>query len=76
MTSEELKAFCKERNLTYKELGEAIGMSEATLRSNISKGIISEQTARAIELLKHIEALENELKEFRALKEILKNIIK
>ncbi len=76
MTSEELKAFCKERNLTYKELAERIGMSEATLRSNISKGIISEQTARAIELLKHIEALENELKEFQALKEILKNIIK
>lgn len=37
MTSEELKQFCKERNLTYKELGELIGMSEGGLQNAIKR---------------------------------------
>ncbi len=32
MTADELKAFCKEMGLTYKELAELIGMTEPSLR--------------------------------------------
>lgn len=40
MTADELKAFCKERNLTYKELAEIIGNSEATIHLAIAKAKI------------------------------------
>jgi hypothetical protein len=76
MTADELKAFCKEMGLTYKELAELIGMSESSLRSSISRETISEQTTQSINLLKKINELENELKDFTALKDILKNITK
>ncbi|EAI8473576.1 transcriptional regulator, partial [Campylobacter coli] len=33
MTSEELKQFCKERNLTYKELAELIGFGEGAVKN-------------------------------------------
>lgn len=76
MTADELKAFCKEMGLTYKELADLIGMSESSLRSSISRETISEQTTQSINLLKKINELENELKDFTALKDILKNITK
>lgn len=61
MTADELKAFCKERNLTYKELAEKIGWSEPSLRTIISSGKISDQTAAAISLLKETMELKAEL---------------
>lgn len=72
MTSEELKAFCKERGLTYAQLAEKIGWSEPSLRATIGSGKISPQTAAAVNLLKRVYELENELKDWQAVKEIFK----
>ncbi|EAB5248496.1 MULTISPECIES: transcriptional regulator [Campylobacter] len=75
MTSEELKQFCKERNLTYKELGELIGMSEGGLQNAIKKDSISDQTTKAIELLKEIEILKEQLADYENLKQLLKKAL-
>ncbi|ANE33736.1 hypothetical protein CHL_0360 [Campylobacter hyointestinalis subsp. lawsonii CCUG 27631] len=53
----ELKAFCKEQNLTYKELSELIGMTKLSLRGATSKNKISLQIKKAVELLKEVENL-------------------
>lgn len=72
MTSEELKQFCKEKNLTYKELAEKIGWSEASLRTTISNGKISDQTAAAVRLLKETMDLKAELADWETIKAIIK----
>ncbi len=74
MTSEELKAFCKERNLTYKELAELIGMTEPSLRGAISTNKISLQTEASIKLLKENQKLLDELTEFKELERIIKTL--
>ncbi len=76
MTSEELKSFCKEHNLTYKQLAEEIGMTEGSLKTAIATNKISSQTEASILLLKKNHDLKSELLEFEALKNILNNIIK
>lgn len=76
MNADDIKKFCKDNGLTYKELAELIGMTEPSLRGALSRNIISEQTIKSVELLNKIYQLENELKEFTALKSILKNITK
>lgn len=75
MTAGEIKEFCKERNLTYKELGELIGMSEGGLQNAIKKDSISDQTTKAIELLKEIEILKEQLADYENLKQLLKKAL-
>lgn len=75
MTAEQLKEFCKERNLTYKELAEKIGMSEGGIQNAIKKDNVSEQTAKAIELLREIENLKEQVADYEALKAILKKAL-
>lgn len=67
-----IKKTCKEMRLTYKELAEKIGMSEAGVQNAVKKNSISTQTAKAIELLYEIEELKQELKEYENLKQTLK----
>ena len=76
MTAQEIKDFCKSQNLTYKELGELIGMSGGSLNVALSNDKITPQVEASIKLLKKIKEQEQELKEFRALKEILINLTK
>jgi len=67
-----IKKVCKELNLTYKQLGEAIGYSEGAIKTAAASGKISEPMQKAIELyLKNLE-LEKELQEAKQIKEILK----
>ncbi|EDP2650332.1 helix-turn-helix transcriptional regulator [Campylobacter jejuni] len=68
MTAQEIKEFCKEQGLTYKQLGELIGMSEGGLQNAIKKDSISDQTTKAIELLKEIEILKEQLADYENLK--------
>lgn len=75
MTADELKAFCKETGLTYKELAELIGNSEATIHSAIAKGKISEPMAKSILMYKEILELKEKLKEYAELKNVLKKAI-
>ncbi|TKX28236.1 transcriptional regulator [Campylobacter estrildidarum] len=72
MTSEELKQFCKERNLTYKELGELIGFGEGAVKNAISTEKISFQMAHAINMLKKIFELEAKLEKAEAIKKDFK----
>lgn len=76
MTSEELKAFCKERNLTYKELAEIIGNSEATIHSAIAKGELSVPMSKSIQMYQEILMLREQLKEYAELKSVLKKALK
>ncbi|WP_170019223.1 transcriptional regulator [Campylobacter sp. RM16190] len=77
MTDENLiKQTCKELNLTYKQLGEAIGYSEAAIKAAIAKNEISEPMRRAIELYQETLNLKEQNKEFEAFKAFFKNILK
>ncbi len=77
MTDENIvKKVCKELGLTYKQLGEAIGVSEQGLRNAVSTDKISLQIQKSIELLYEIDKLKKQNKNFQALKETIKNIIK
>jgi DNA-binding XRE family transcriptional regulator len=71
-----VKRVCKELGLTYKQLGEKIGVSEATLKSVVSTNKVSLQIQKAIELYIETEDLKKELKEIEQLKIILKNLTK
>ncbi|MDY6056698.1 MAG: helix-turn-helix transcriptional regulator [Campylobacter lanienae] len=72
MTAEELKAFCKEQNLTYKELAEKIGYGEGAIKTAVSTNNISQPMQHAINMFSKISQLENELKKANEAKEILK----
>ncbi|HEF9752461.1 TPA: transcriptional regulator, partial [Campylobacter coli] len=72
---QEIKEFCKEQGLTYKQLGELIGMSEGGLQNAIKKDSISDQTTKAIELLKEIEILKEQLADYENLKQLLKKAL-
>lgn len=66
-----IKTTCKELNLTYKQLGEAIGYSESALNNAARQEKISEPLKRAIELYLENLKLKQELEDFRTLKAIL-----
>lgn len=71
-----IKQTCKELNLTYKQLGELIGYSEAAIKAAIAKNEISEPMKKAIELYKETLKLKEQNKEFEAFKAFFKNILK
>ena len=75
MTAQELKDFCKSQNLTYKELGELIGMSEAGLKTALTNDKISLQTQKSIELLKENLELKQKIKDLEALKTLFNNFL-
>ena len=75
MTSKEIKEFCKKHNFTYGELAEKIGWGEASFRTTIGNGKISDQTAAAIKLLKENIALKTELEEWQLIKSTLKKAL-
>ena len=70
-----VKATAKALGMTYKQLGEAIGYSEATINKVSATGEISEPMQKAIELYLNNLSLEKELDKFKNLKNILKDII-
>ena len=65
-----VKQTCEEFNLTYKELGEKIGLSEASIK-RLATSEINSQVEQSLKMLYRIAELEAELKDFRTLKEIL-----
>lgn len=71
-----VKTACKKLDITYKELGEAIGYKPDTVNSVASTGKISESMKRAIEMYLENAQLKEELKNYTTLKEVLKNLIK
>ena len=75
MTSNEIKEFCKEYGFTYGELSEKIGWGEASFRTTIGNGKISDQTATAINLLRDNIKLKAELEEWNIIKTTLKKAL-
>ena len=76
MTSEELKAFCKERNLTYKELAEKIGMTEGSLKNAIATNNITKSIEHSLNMYNRILELEAEVKQLENLRAVLKDLLK
>ncbi|STQ86198.1 transcriptional regulator [Helicobacter muridarum] len=75
MTAQELKDFCKEQGLTYRELGELIGMTEGGIQNAIKKDNVSEQTSKSIELLREVQRLKEQLADYENLKQSLRKAI-
>jgi hypothetical protein cfetvA_06693 len=71
-----IKNTCHELNLTYKQLGEAIGYGEGAIKNSASTGNISEPMAHAIKMYKRILELEREISDSETLKENLKKWLK
>lgn len=71
-----VKRTCKELGMTYKELGEAIGYGEDSLRNVASKSEVSKQLTKAIELYLETIELKKQLKSTEILKQALKDLIK
>lgn len=70
-----VKVTCQELGITYKELGEAIGYSESAI-SNASRGKVSEQLSKAIELYIENIQLKKELEQSKKIKNTLKEWLK
>ncbi len=69
-----IKSTCKELNLTYKQLGELIGISEGRVKQ-LAISEVGEQVEKACLMLTKIHKLEAELNEQKQLKTLLKNFI-
>lgn len=69
-----IKQVCKELNLTYKQLGEAIGYSESAIK-NAGSGEASEPMKKAIELYKETLFLKDKLQKSQNFKQNLKDFL-
>ena len=69
-----IKEICKELNITYKKLADEIGYEEPTIRTLASKGQITSQLARTIQLYKENIELKKKLDVLKQLKEVLNDI--
>ncbi|MCE7085967.1 MULTISPECIES: hypothetical protein [Campylobacter] len=69
-----VKKVCKELGLTYRQLGELIGLSEGRVKQ-LAIGEVGEQVEKACQMLIKIHKLEAELNEQKQLKTLLKNFI-
>ena len=75
MSENIVKKVCKELGLTYRELGERIGVSESSLRSAASTGKISNQVKKAIELFVELQNTKQQLKDYEELQKLLKKML-
>ena len=71
-----VKKVCKDLGLTYRELGEAIGYSEGSIRNMASKGDISEPVRKSIELLYELHCCKEKLSDCEQLEKILYRLTK
>ena len=70
-----IKDTCKKFKLTYKELGEIIGYSEANLKNSVSKKQISKQLEKAIKLYLKTMELQKEIDNTKVFKQSLKDFL-
>ena len=69
-----VKKTCVDLDLTYKQLGEAIGVKGESLTTIASTGKISPQTEKTIELFLETISLKKDLEEYNQFKTFIKNI--
>ncbi len=76
MTEENLiKQTCKELNLTYKQLGELIGLSEGSIKRLATSDEINTQVIKSCEMLFEIKNLKEQLANTETLKTALKSLL-
>lgn len=71
-----VKQTAKTLGLTYRELGEAIGYNESTLKKSASTGDVSDSMQKAIELYLEVLELKTEIEQVRQFKTLLKELTK
>ena len=69
-----VKQTAKELGLTYKQLGDAIGVKEGTINKIASTGEVSEPMQKAIELYCETIELKKELQEYKDFKNFIKKL--
>ena len=70
-----VKKVSKELGLTYKELGEKIGYTEANLKRSVSSNQLSRQLQTAIELYLKTIKLERRIEETNQLKNLINTFL-
>lgn len=76
MTDENIvKKTCKELNLTYKQLGELIGLSEASIKRLAVSDEINMQVIKSCEMLLEIKRLKESLANTETLKKAIKTLL-
>lgn len=65
INSQNIKIFCKTYKMSYRELADEIGMTEASIKTAVSIGKISNQTQASIRMLIKIKEQEKRLNEFK-----------
>ncbi len=71
-----VKKTCKELGLTYKQLGERIGVSEGTIKRVANSENVPEQICKSLEMILKIQKLEQEAKDVEDFKLLLKKLTK
>lgn len=66
-----IKKTCKELGLTYRELGERIGLTEASIKRLATSDEINSQVEKSLQMLIKIHVLESELQDFHTIKRLL-----
>ncbi|OWK87570.1 hypothetical protein B5Z71_09895 [Campylobacter jejuni] len=70
-----IKKTCKELGLTYKQLGELIGLSEGSIKRLATSDEVNMQVIKSCEMLFKIKELENKLINLETFKTSLKSIL-
>ena len=70
-----VKKVSKELGLTYKELGEKIGYTEANLKRSVSTNQLSKQLETSIELYLKTIKLEKEIEDTNQLKKLMNTFL-
>ena len=70
-----IKHTCRELGLTYKQLGEAIGLSEGSIKRLATSDDINTQAIKSCEMLLEIKSLKEQLSNTQTLKPVLKTLL-
>lgn len=71
MSENIIKITAKELGMTYKELAEAIGVSEGTLSNATSTGKVSKQIEKSLQLLRENRSMKEDFEVISKFKELL-----
>lgn len=66
-----IKQVCKDLGLTYKQLGEKIGVSEGSLHNVSSTGKVSKQLEKTLQLLLENESMKKDFEIINQFKQLL-----
>ena len=69
-----VKRTAKELGMTYRQLGEAIGLSEAHIKRLAQSDDIGEQVKKSLQMLMRIDELEKETQDYKDFKILLKKL--